>query len=188
MNYLLWVDLETSGLDSQCCSIIEAAWSVTPYLHKDMAQHPAVHSNVIFADELTYWQDKAKEMHKASGLYNLCRLMGNVEEGVQSLRVVEAKINDALNAVTTNDNVFYLAGSSIHFDRSFLNVHMPGVASRLHYRLFDVSAQKMLMESMGFSFEGLTHKPHRAAADLRNSYELYQKIVKLRYQAGLLHG
>lgn len=192
MNYLLWVDLETTGLDPSKCSVIEAAWAVTPHLHNDYTKylrgndgHLAVSSNVIFADELTYWEDVAKKMHQENSLYDACRLMSNQEEGVQSLRVVESKMNDALNSVTTNDNTFYLAGSSVHFDMSFLHVHMPSVAKRLSHRLFDVSAMKLFMESLGYEFKSRTDKPHRAAADLFESWKLYQLCVKLRYQAGL---
>ena len=180
MNYLLWVDLETSGLDPHKCDIVEAAWAITPLKYEEDPVF-LVQSMVLFADSHTLWEDGARKMHQASGLYDECRLCTSyVEGGVQTLRVLDSAMQKSLDAVTGEGTTVYLAGSSVHFDMAFLRVHLPNVAKRLHYRLFDVSAVKLFMESRGHEFNPRESKPHRAAADIRASFALYHLCANLR--------
>ena len=72
-----------------------------------------------------------------------------------------------------------LAGNSIHVDRRFIIAKWPKLDAKLHYRMLDVSAWKVV-------FEGITRKKfakpdaHRALDDIRGSIaELQYYLAKL---------
>ena len=63
-----------------------------------------------------------------------------------------------------------LAGNSIHFDRSFINVQMPELAKLLHYRMLDVSSWKLVMANKyGVTYE--KRELHQAFADIEESID-----------------
>ncbi|MNL61108.1 Oligoribonuclease [compost metagenome] len=63
-----------------------------------------------------------------------------------------------------------LAGNSIMQDRLFINKYMPDLAARLHYRMLDVSAWKIIFNN---KFKYVYHKSnkHRALEDIRESIQ-----------------
>jgi oligoribonuclease len=67
-----------------------------------------------------------------------------------------------------------LAGNSIHQDRRFIRAHWPMVDARLHYRMLDVSAWKIVMEGK-YGLEYPKKSAHRAMDDIRES------IAELKY-------
>ena len=73
-----------------------------------------------------------------------------------------------------------LAGNSIHMDRQFIRHWWPNVEKRLHYRMLDVSAWKVVMiGKYGIEYEKL--EKHRALDDIRESIdELEFYLTKLR--------
>jgi oligoribonuclease len=67
-----------------------------------------------------------------------------------------------------------LAGNSIHNDRQFIKKWWPQLDLKLHYRMLDVSAWKVLMEGKyGVIYE--KNKTHRAFDDIQAS------IAELQY-------
>jgi oligoribonuclease len=63
-----------------------------------------------------------------------------------------------------------IAGNSIAQDRLFINRYFPRFASKLHYRMLDVTAWKVVMEArFGIRFE--KKKAHRALDDIRESLD-----------------
>jgi oligoribonuclease len=67
-----------------------------------------------------------------------------------------------------------LAGNSIHNDRAFIRQHWPLLDLKLHYRMLDVSAWKVLMQGKyGVQFE--KKEVHRAFDDIQAS------IAELQY-------
>ena len=67
-----------------------------------------------------------------------------------------------------------LAGNSIHQDRRFIDHWWPQLAQRLHYRMLDVSAWKVVMEGK-YGKKFAKPEDHRALEDIRGS------IMELRY-------
>ena len=63
-----------------------------------------------------------------------------------------------------------LAGNSVHIDRRFIVNYWPRFDSRLHYRMLDVSAWKVVFEG---KFRTKFAKPdnHRALDDIRGSIQ-----------------
>jgi oligoribonuclease (3'-5' exoribonuclease) len=89
-----------------------------------------------------------------------------------------------------------LAGNSVHIDWALMRRSLPGLASRLHYRVLDVTALKMEWQRMGgakFDKESIVaiHRNFRSA-DVTESarhdayYDVQASIAELAYyRAGL---
>ena len=70
----------------------------------------------------------------------------SISKSGKDLRDVEVEVLKLLDEYT-DDQLVVLAGNSIHMDRKFIDYHLAQVASRLHYRMLDVSAFKIYFES-----------------------------------------
>jgi len=74
-----------------------------------------------------------------------------------------------------------LCGNSIGQDRLFINRHFPQFARKLHYRMLDVTAWKIVFQSiLGKKFE--KKNTHRAIDDIQESMEelrFYMKHIKV---------
>jgi len=159
---LLWVDLEMTGLDPEQDRILEVAAIATGWDLEPIAEMTAV---VRVPDELMrermvgeFWE---KNSESRDGL---------MEQNAQGeeRRVVEQQILSFI-AENFGDEVM-LAGNSIHQDRKFIDREWPDMARKLHYRMLDVSAWKVV-------FEGKWHQKftkreaHRALDDIKGSIE-----------------
>ena len=67
-----------------------------------------------------------------------------------------------------------LGGNSIHQDRRFIDQWWPALSKRLHYRMLDVSAWKVVFEGK-FAKKFAKPEDHRALEDIRGS------IMELKY-------
>jgi oligoribonuclease len=96
----------------------------------------------------------------------------------------EAEVEQALlDFIETHfgvDESVYLAGNSIHNDRRFIAKYMPLLETKLHYRMLDVTAWKLVFEHK-YHKKFAYPKSHRALDDIRRSIselEYYLKKVK----------
>lgn len=74
-----------------------------------------------------------------------------------------------------------LAGNSIHQDRKFIDQWWPRFAKRLHYRMLDVSAWKVV-------FEGKYHQSFKKAEEHRALEDIRGSIQELRYYLEKMKG
>ena len=163
-NYLVWLDLEMTGLNPQQDAILEIATIITDNNLDIVAIGPDIVINQPDSI-LAYMDDWVSKTHKKSGL----------TEAVQRSRVTiyEAQeqtlefIKHYCKAQTAP-----LCGNSIYQDRAFLRSYMPELESYLHYRIIDISSVKELIRrwyptdaNKGFK------KPenHRALEDVQYS-------------------
>ena len=155
-----WLDLEMTGLDPSNHVIIEAAAIITDDNFNIKAQFEPV---VLGAteDQLNMMPAIVREMHKTSGLLDLC-----ISSQV-TVAHLEAQLVDFLQKHSTPKNVF-LAGNSVYNDLIFLRKYMPNVANYLHYRLIDVSTIKELAKSW-YLVDFKKQKKHRALDDIQES-------------------
>jgi oligoribonuclease len=165
---LLWMDLEMTGLDTAQHVIVEVAAEITDFNFKTLASYEAVIAhpgNVL--DKVDDW---SREQHALSGLTERINTEGRDEKEVIHELVGFISAQFAGEPAT-------LAGNSIHNDRRFIRTYWPEVEQLLHYRMFDVSSFKILMQAKyGVVFE--KNKAHRAFDDIQASIAELQHYLE----------
>lgn len=159
---LLWVDLEMTGLEPAKNRILEVAAITTDWNFKEYATlETVVHQPPEVLAGMDEW---CTAQHGASGL----------TERVQHSRVGEAEAERLLvelcEAQFPPDEKIVLAGNSIHQDRKFIARYWPQLDKKLHYRMLDVSAWKIVFEGK-YRKKFVKPEQHRALEDIRGSIE-----------------
>lgn len=163
---LIFVDIETSGLD----------------IHKDVIFEVAalpVNGNLEPLDEgftVVVWSAEeeldidpfVKEMHTRNGL------LAEIATGMW-LEEASAMLVEYVERFADRNQI-PMSGSSIHFDRKFLEQEMPKFEQWFHYRCIDVSTVKELWKRW---FPGMGEPPkvkaHRALPDC------YESVAELKW-------
>lgn len=155
---LIWLDLETTGLDPIRDHILEVAWAVAeierPFDIGPMKSH-VLRCTQSFIDTFSPF---IREMHTKNGLID------ELPSGDSFVDVFRNLLEDVPEVEDKEDKPT-LAGASVHFDLGFLRANMPGVAGRLSHRVYDTSAVKLFCRSMGMP-KPLRGEAHRAASDV----------------------
>jgi len=160
---LVWLDLETTGLDPLAHQVLEVAVA-TADLH-DPFNLTWVYSAVLplAPTPRTALDPFIIDMHTKNGLLADCDswLTKRREEVDEALVKVVPWVEDKEERCT-------LAGSSIHFDHSFIKVHFPRLNKNLSHRHYDVSALKLYCQSLGMP-KFKKAEAHRAKDDIIES-------------------
>lgn len=160
LDRLVWVDLETTGLDPCNDVILEIAIVITDGAMREIA----FWSQVVGDMKWNHRSDAdpfVREMHDKNGLWLAC------DASTFSLERVEQSCIHFLDAYAPNYDG-PICGASPHFDKSFLDSDMPHLARRFSHRVFDVSTLKQLeCNVIGLATE--TETTHRALPDIRGS-------------------
>jgi oligoribonuclease len=188
---LVWVDLETTGLDPARHAILEVAVIVTNGDLRPVAE-PLVRLVYPGAGALENMDPTARAMHEESEL--LDELRARYEQnwffsggGCLGHSAAEAEVLEYLQE-HVNEREAPLAGSSVHFDRAFLARHMPRVHAHLHYRNLDVSS--LLEAARRWTPRIAENAPtkrelHRALPDLEDSLTLARYLRDAMWLRGL---
>ncbi len=159
---LLWIDLEMTGLDPEKDRILEVAAIATDWELEPMAQMTAVVKvpEKLMQERMVgeFWEKNAASRDG---------LMEQNSEGKET-SVVEGEILKFLNEWFGDEVI--LAGNSIHQDRKFIDREWPEVSRKLHYRMLDVSAWKVVFEGK-YGKKFLKRETHRALDDIIGSIE-----------------
>lgn len=168
---VLWMDLEMTGLDPIEDRILEVGVIVTDWDFKEIATYegvvkvgPALMKKRMVG---TFW-DMFSDVRAA--------LMAQNEHG-KSGRTIENELLAFINEHFPADVPVLLAGNSIHQDRRFIVNEWTRLDARLHYRMLDVTAWKVVFEG---KYRKKFAKPeaHRALDDIRGSIEELQYYLK----------
>lgn len=135
-NYLVWLDLEMTGLDPDKDRIIEIATAVTDPLLNIIAEGPvlAIHQSEILLNGMDVWNTK---QHNRSGLVERVRHSAIDEKEAEAIT-----LDFIMRLVPPNRSP--ICGNSICQDRRFLYRLMPKLEQYFHYRNLDVSTIKEL--------------------------------------------
>ncbi|MFS8119457.1 MAG: oligoribonuclease [Microcoleus sp.] len=169
---LLWLDLEMTGLDDNHDRILEVAAIATDWNFKELGTYDVVvHQSDATLKTMNEW---CVAQHGASGLTE------RVRASKISDKAAEAGLLKFIDEHFSAAKPVLLAGNSIHMDRRFIVSYWPELDARLHYRMLDVSAWKLVFEG---KYRSKFSKPeeHRALSDIRGSIlELQHYIGKLK--------
>jgi oligoribonuclease len=172
LNPIIFIDLETGGLDVEKQPILEVACIVTDGDLQELCTfHAVAHYEDNVLDAMENWP---KKQHMESGL------IADIKSSVLTLDQIEQKLLDKIK-VHVAPNSAPLAGSSVHFDRKFIEKYMPRLAKFAHYRNIDVSSIKELCKRWSpLAVPSMGYSDHRALQDIRASIKelaFYRKLL-----------
>jgi len=173
---VLWVDLEMTGLDPVEDRILEVAAIVTDWNFKEIATYEAA---VLVGPRLVQKRmikGPAAEFWNSIPFTRDALILQNKEKG-RSARTIENELLAFIDEHFEKAKPVLLAGNSIHQDRKFIDREWPRLSNRLHYRMLDVSAWKVVFEGK-FSKKFAKREAHRALDDIRGSIEELQYYLK----------
>lgn len=174
---ILWLDLEMTGLDANSDLILEVAAIATDWKFNELGIYEGIvqHEHTVLEERLTansiFW-DANLEARKG--------LVAQNQHGKELIEV-EDNLLAFVDMHFGRETAVLLGGNSIHMDRRFIVAQWPRLDARLHYRMLDVSAWKVVFEG---KFKKKFAKPeeHRALGDIRGSImelEYYLKKVNI---------
>lgn len=177
---IIWLDLETTGLDPAAGFVLELAVQAAdpsdPLATAAMEGTPIRHDVKIAkaaADEYVI------KMHTKNGLWD------DVAAAPYTLAEVDDQLAEAFalsEGERTQGKRHMLAGNSIgSFDLQWVRVHLPKFARTLSHRVFDVSTLIAAAEMLGWQYERQA-PAHRAADDIAQSQATLKSILEFLTQ------
>ena len=179
-DYLVWIDMEMTGLDPDKDRVIEIATIITDGQLRVIEEGPQfiVHQPKRVMQAMDEWNRKH---HGSSGL---------TEAVLASKLTVRAAERQTLAFIKKYcpSKTAPLCGNSVHHDRRFLARHMPKLHEYLHYRLVDVSSIKELVKRWyGPARFPAKKECHRALDDIRESIEELKFYRRKYFKAPRIH-
>lgn len=185
---LCWIDLESTGLDTDKDVILEFGLVLTD-VWGDVIEDSAFHSLVWetsdhYRERLAAMDDFVRGMHERSGL------LGELDKGpTRSINKVQADVlRHLIDGFEIRERQLYLAGNSVHFDAQLLTHYAYNFMQHLHYRQANVSTLKILCAELNPElFDKLTKQPdallkpfnaHRSMSDLGDSINEYKAYIE----------
>jgi len=175
-NRILWLDLEMTGLSAKDDLILEVAMIVTDWQFKEIATYHGVIKNKDstlakrLATNASFWDQNPGTKKQ----------LLDQNPGGKPLDIIENELLNFVNNYFKSDIPVLLAGNSIHIDRQFITAKWPKFDARLHYRMLDVTAWKVVFAGKyrtSFTKGG----SHRALDDIRGSIaELQYYLAKIK--------
>lgn len=171
-KFLLWLDMEMTGLKPATDRIVEVGVILTDWNFAELGQF-----------ESGVGQAEAELREKfAANPWATARPAETEELITLSLAApaeaeVEQQVINLIDKIAGKDAIVLLAGNSIHQDRQFVRAWWPKLEQRLHYRMLDVSAFKVVMQAK-YGLEFPKKETHRALGDIQESIAELQFYLK----------
>lgn len=175
-DLIVWVDLETTGLDPKNDLILEIGVGLTDIEGNDYVGYESL---VLNRDPILREQcvPEVQAMHDESGLWvALDHAHGQFTVGGEP-EDIEILVIEFLEAHGLEAGAYEMAGSSIQFDRSFLAECMPTLHNWFHYRNLDVTSIKNACRRVNkpvYSQLPEARKLHRVMSDIQDSIAEYK--------------
>lgn len=193
---LLWLDLETTGLDERRGDILEVAWVLVEVMPSGQWVELDAFAQVmpVMDDMLKRCDPYALKMHAQTGLLSAARdayqqRMATVpgEKAPLAVHEVGTMLFETLMQHTDDKRDIRLAGYSVgSFDLRWIEKHWPLAAGLLSHRVMDVSSLRLFVEMI--DPDALYPKDkevtHRAKDDLRVSQ---RELLDYLWHFGDLH-
>ena len=158
---LVWIDLETTGLNPERCEILEIAVIVTDADLNTISEEKSyvIKNSIETLSNMNSW---CLKQHTINNLIDDCLksklTLYDVEESICSL---------LKEFIIPNFNP--MCGNSINFDKAFLEMHMPTLNNLFSFRTIDVSSIQQLF-TRWHNHNGYVKKgTHRALDDIKES-------------------
>lgn len=161
-NYLVWIDLEMSGLDPERHVIVEIGSIVTDDRINLVAKGPDI--AITYPEPILSLMDEwSLKHHQSSGL------MDRIKSSHYTCQSAEQETLAFISQYCRKGES-PLCGNSVWQDRRFLLKYMPRLESYLHYRMIDVSSIKELVKRWYPNFTAYKKKKaHLAMSDIEES-------------------
>lgn len=160
--------MEMTGLEPEIERVIEVAVVITDLQFKPLeTYHAVVNQPEAFLENMDEWNTKH---HTASGL------VAKVPTG-KNPGDVEQDLLDLIKKHYADEERPVLCGNSIFQDRKFIDLYFKRFAKRLHYRMMDVTAWKIIMNAC-YHVEYQKRDSHRALDDIMESIEELKAFLK----------
>jgi oligoribonuclease len=172
---ILWMDLEMTGLDPIEDRILEVAVIATDWDFNEITTYEA--AKKVGPRLVEQRMEIGKAFWDANPQARDQLVSQNDSNLAKNGRTVENELLEFLDEHFESGTPVLLAGNSIHQDRRFIVNEWHRLDARLHYRMLDVTAWKVVMEG---KYKKKFAKPeeHRALGDIRGS------IMELKYYLG----
>jgi oligoribonuclease len=170
MNKFFFVDLETTGLDSRECKILEVAAVVTD-------------SKLNILEEISL-PIKAPDAALA-GMDEWCRTTHTQSRLLEDIQDAGVDLEEAEKALQRLKRKHFpverppISGSSVHFDKRFIDEHMKTFSKELSHRIIDVSTFMGALDNYyGFKLPMQPEPVHRALQDIRQSIKYLKAYLE----------
>jgi len=170
LNKFFFVDLETTGLDSRECKILEVAAVITDNKLNILEEFSApikVHS-----EDLSRMDEWCRTTHTQSRLLEDIQDAGiDLDEAEKALQRLKRKHFPVSKPP--------ISGSSVHFDKRFIDDHMKSFTKEISHRIIDVSTFMGALDAYwGFKLPTQPEPAHRALADIRQSISYLKQYLE----------
>lgn len=177
-EYLVWVDIETSGVDYPASKLLEVAAVVTS-MTPEFREVGEPFNRVLELGDLQISQvdPHVLEMHSKNGLWHASQ--GSRLKRETMVREMKSWFDTTTEAIAGAR--FCWAGRSLHFDLQWIagdsGANLESIREFDHRR-FDVRPVMTVASMAGISF-GVPEEIHRALPDVMGDIEMARALVKM---------
>lgn len=182
-NNLIWIDVETTGLDENKHALLEVGMVIT---NNELVELCAFEEVLPFSrPQKGEVAPVVMEMHSKNGLWDACESKAVVGRFNRADAIVQLDIDLSRMIEKHDSKGGVLANNNAPFDRKWIARFLPKTHESLHYRNIDVSTLKEVFRRFCSPECVYAKAPgaHRALVDVRESikeFRFYLENLKLR--------